>query len=202
MKNLMQDSTKNIQKNNLKITIFEISLMGLMLGISLTARYFDNFIPHAHPIHIIALLIGISLLRVFPAFIFTGAYILIKSLIFGIEGPTLIASGIHLLEPVSLLIICFAKYFKNKNWYIYSSILIAFIIIALASYLFLMIIGDSEYTRVINNSISFWERVRLALIYPGDWFNLTVTTALSILIVPSAYFILNKFSLRNNIHKL
>ena len=165
--------------------------MGIMLSLAMTAKYFDKFIPHVHPIHIIALLIGISLLRFYPSIIFLTSYVIMKNAIFGVEGPTIVASAIHIAQPFSLLLILLIrlKMFKDKNKPIQILIMSAIIIMTLSLYLFIMIMADSEYTRVTDTSVPFWERVRLALIYPGDWMNVTVSAAMSVAIVPIVYTI-------------
>lgn len=177
-------------KDNLNITLFEITLMGMLLSIALTSKYFDKFIPHVHPFHIVTLLIGIAILRVIASLLFVSSYVLASSVMFGVEGPTMLASVVHTAESFSLLLFCLFKFFNEKEYYIKLVMMTILIIISMLLYLFLMIVGDSEYTRVSDSTIPFWERVRLALIYPGDWMNITVSTAIAIGIVPISYFTL------------
>ncbi len=180
-----------MKKINYKLSIFEIALIGILLSLAVTAKYFDHFIPHVHPLHIVCLITGITVLRTIPSLLLVGSYILLSSVIFGIEGPTLIASVFHTCESLALLLVSFASIYKKKSRIKHLIILISLIIVSCMLYLFIMIIGDSEYTRVTNSNIPFWERVRLALIYPGDWMNLTVSCAFSIVIAPMVYSILN-----------
>lgn len=179
------------KKINLRLSVFEIAMIGLILSLALTAKLFDKFIPHVHPIHIIVLLVGISILRFYSSVLLIATYKITKGLLFSFEGPTTVAIGLHILQIFSLLLFSFTRLFRDKGWKIHLSAMIGFIVLTMSVYLFLMIIADSEYTRVSDSSIQFWERVRLALIYPGDWMNVTITTALAIGIVPTIYLTLN-----------
>ncbi|TCG12104.1 hypothetical protein [Mycoplasma todarodis] len=180
-----------MKKINYKLSIFEIALIGILLSLAVTAKYFDNFIPHVHPLHIVCLITGIAILRTIPSFLLVGSYVLLSSVIFGVEGPTLIASVLHTCESLTLLLICITTIYKEKSRIKHLILLISLIIISCMLYLFIMILGDSEYTRVTNSNTPFWERVRLALIYPGDWMNLTVSCAFSVVVAPIVYSILN-----------
>ena len=142
-------------KKHIRISVFEIALIGILLSIALTAKYFDKFIPHVHPFHIVSLLIGIALLRVASSFMLIGSYILSSSLLFGIDGPTMLAFVLHAGNKFILLLFCFVRYFRNKNSLQLTFIMIILIIITLALYLFIMIIADSEYTRVLTSETPF-----------------------------------------------
>lgn len=190
MKNLTQNL---IAKLNPKLSVFEIALTGILLAVAVTAKYFDKFIPHVHPFHIVCLITGITLLRTISATLLVGSYVLITSITFGVEGPTVLASALHTLQTFVLLIICLARIIKSEKIQIRIATQIALIVITMMLYLFVMIIADSEYTRIGNSNVPFWERVRLALIYPGDWMNVTVSTAFTIGISPTVYLILSPF---------
>ena len=183
-------------KKYIKISIFEIAIIGIFLALAITSKFFDKFIPHVHPLHFIILLAGIALLRTISSVLFIGSYILLSDLIFGIEGPTLFATLIHTTATISLLLFSFTRMFRDKNWKIYYSIMIGLIILVMSIFLFLTVVGDSEYTRVMDSSVPFWERARLALIYPGDWLNILVSASISIGIVPMLYRILNPIAMK------
>ena len=187
-------------KKHIKISIFEISIIGIFLAIAITSRFFDKFIPHIHPLHIIILLSGIAILRVVSSFLFIGSYILLSDLLFGVEGPTLLAMVIHTIAAASLLLFCFIRMFRNKNWKIYYSAMVGLIILVMSIYLFLTVMGDSEYVRVSDSTKPFWTRAWMVLIFPGDWLNILVSTAISIGTVPLIYRVMNPISnkLQNN----
>ena len=92
--------------------------------------------------------------------------------------------AMHILQLLSLIIVSLIWNFKNKKIQIQISILIGLIILTMLVYLTFMIIGDSDYS---SHSISFWERVRLALIWPGDWLNVLITASIAIAIIPVLY---------------
>ena len=174
-----------------RLSIFEITLAGMILGLAIGATYFDKFIPHVHPIHIVVLLIGITIMRFRVSVVLITSFIILRTLLFGFNGITLFMVSIHIISTLSLLLASTTSLIiekMNGKWK--RTIIIPIIIITMMFYLTFMIIGDSDYS---PKSIGFLERVRLALIFPGDWLNVTISTSISIVIVPIAYITFEKY---------
>ena len=181
-----------------RLSIFEISLTGMILAIAIAAKYFDRFIPHVHPLHIVILLIGISIMRFRVSVILIATYIIVKMLLFGPTGITGFMITFHIFSTISLLIVSSASpVIKKMNGKYKKLIIVPIIIFAMIVALTLKVIGDSDYT---PKTTPFFERARLALIYPGDWLNALIATSLSIAIVPIAYVAFEK-TLKQNLEK-
>lgn len=169
-----------------RLSIFEITLAGMILGIAVAAKYFDRFIPHVHPFHFVVLLIGLSIMRFRVSIVLIISYIIVKIILFGPEGITGFMITFHILSTASLLLVSTVRLFSKRMGGKYKSwVIIPIIIGTMVIALIFKIIGDSDYS--LDKGLSFFERVRLALIYPGDWLDATIGTALSIVIVPIAY---------------
>ena len=173
-----------------KLTIFEITLAGMILGVAIAAKYFDRFIPHVHPLHIVVLLIGLSIMRFRVSIILMSSYIILKIILFGPGGITAFMVGFHIAGTLSLLIVSLTPIIVKKMDGKYKSlIIIPIIILTMSFYLVFAVIGDTDYSA---KDLPFVKKLWLNLIYPGDWLNVLIATAFSIVIVPIAYISFDK----------
>ena len=155
-----------VTKENIKrISIAEIVITGLLLSLAITSKFFDNFIPHVHPIHVVMLVIGMLVLRVYMASFLLASYLILKFVLFGFREPTAFMIGMHLLAVSLLFLISIASSVKIKNVKLRYVVIFLTIIIVMGMYLTLWIIGDTDYS---PKQVPFAKKMWLALIWPGD----------------------------------
>ena len=130
-----------------RLSIFEITLVGVILSLSITAKYFDRFIPHVHPIHVVVILIGISIMRLRVSILLIISYIILKMILFGPGGITGFMITVHTLATVSLLLMSSISFFlKKMNSKYKIAIFIPIIIFTMIIYLAFTVIGDTDYS--------------------------------------------------------
>ncbi len=166
----------------IKLSIRDITLIGILLGCTLFLNFIDIYIPHVHALHKVFLILAIGLIGFYRSLILLVLFSALEYFIGG--GKYIIIWQQFALQTIALysfLLIVIYRNMKEKNLiYLILNIVLIFIV-----FLFIKVLGDSFIT--INNTHNFIKSFWLAIIWPGDWLDSLTSCIVTILVLCTSY---------------
>ncbi len=167
---------------NVKFTIYDVVIIGLMVAVIVVSNLLDNFIPGLSPLHLIITAVIFSFLGIYRSAIVLTLFAIIFyvtggiSFIVGWEQFVILwISGYFLLGTCLFEKLCVSKKTKKINFVNW------FFLWLITQFIFLLVvvIANTYYFPGVSN---FGTRIALSFALPGNWLN-NLVAAISVLII-------------------